>query len=126
MKRLTKLWRSFVGLHLIHASLFDAGPEIRDVIKVLDSDAKIGYNKSMENEEYEDDEIYDGITEEIMPFLRIYVSAGREDHDMLEIEDVVDFLTSENRSVNDTIKHLIEQGMANVYACSFNKTVKVF
>jgi hypothetical protein len=96
------------------------------VIKVLDSDAKIGYNKSMENEDYEDDEIYDGITEEIMPFLRIYVSAGREDHDMLEIEDVVDFLTSENRSVNDTIKHLIEQGMANVYACSFNKTVKVF
>jgi DNA replication protein DnaD len=80
----------------------------------------------MDNEEYEDDDLYEGITETIMPFLRIYVSAGREDHDMLEVEDVVDFLTSENRSVNDTIKNLIDKGMLNVYACSFNRTMKVF
>jgi len=80
----------------------------------------------MDNEEYEEDRLYEGITETIMPFIRIYVSAGTEDHDMLEIEDVVEFLTSENRSVNDTVKHLIDQGLANVYACSFNKTTKVF
>jgi hypothetical protein len=86
----------------------------------------MSYNNNMDNEEYEDDDLYEGITETIMPFLRIYVSAGREDHDMLEVEDVVDFLTSENRSVNDTIKHLIDKGMLNVYACSFNRTMKVF
>jgi hypothetical protein len=77
------------------------------------------------DEEFKDDEI-DGYTDSIIPFIRIYVSAGREDHDMLEIDEVVDFLTSENRSINDTVKELIDKGMANVYACSFNNTIKVF
>ena len=86
----------------------------------------MSYNNNMENEEYENEDLYEGITETIMPFVRIYVSAGTEDHDMLEIEDVIEFLTSENRSVNETVKHLIDQGIANVYACSFNKTTKVF
>jgi hypothetical protein len=76
-------------------------------------------------EDFEDDEI-EGYTDSIMPFLRIYVSAGREDHDLLEIEEVVEFLTSEKRSINDTIKELMDKGMANVYACSFNRTMKVF
>lgn len=79
----------------------------------------------MENEEYENDEIYSGITEKIIPFIRIYISAGLEDHDLLEVEDVVDFLTSNNMSINDTIKNIIDKGMVNVYACSFNKVVKV-
>ena len=69
---------------------------------------------------------FEGFTEDIMPFLRIYISAGREDHDLLEVDEMVDFLTSEKRSINDTIKELIDQGMANVYVSSFNKTVKVF
>jgi hypothetical protein len=69
---------------------------------------------------------FEGFTEDIMPFLRIYVSAGREDHDLLEVDEMVDFLTSEKRSINDTIKDLIDKGMANVYVSSFNKTVKVF
>jgi hypothetical protein len=76
-------------------------------------------------EDFEDDEI-EGYTDSIMPFLRIYVSAGREDHDLLEIEEVIEFLTSEKRSINDTIKELMDKGMANVYACSFNRTMKVF
>lgn len=81
----------------------------------------------MDNNEYEDDEeLYDSITENIMPFIRIYVSAGTEDHDMLDVEEIMNFLTSQNRSINDTIKHLIDQGMSNVYACSFDKTIKVF
>ena len=69
---------------------------------------------------------FEGFTDNIMPFLRIYISAGREDHDLLEVDEMVDFLTSEKRSINDTIKELIDQGMANVYVSSFNKTVKVF
>ena len=79
----------------------------------------------MRNEEYENDEIYSGITEKVIPFIRIYISAGLEDHDLLEIEDVIDFLTSNNLSINDTIKNIIDKGMVNVYACSFNKVVKV-
>lgn len=73
-----------------------------------------------------DDEEFEGYIDNIMPFLRIYVSAGRENHDMLELEEMVDFLTSEKRSINETIKDLIDKGMLNVYVCSFNRTMKVF
>jgi hypothetical protein len=76
-------------------------------------------------EEFEEDDL-DSITEIIMPFLRIYISAGREDHDLLDVEEVVDWLTSDNKSINETIKELIDKGMLNVYACSFNRSVKVF
>jgi hypothetical protein len=76
-------------------------------------------------DEFEEDEL-DSITEIIMPFLRIYISAGKEDHDLLDVEEVVDWLTSENKSINETIKELIDKGMLNVYACSFNRSVKVF
>lgn len=79
----------------------------------------------MDNNEYEDDELYEGITESIMPFLRIYVSAGKENHDMLDVDELVIWLTSENRSISETIKSCIDQGMLNVYACSFNETIKV-
>ena len=75
--------------------------------------------------EFEEDDL-DSITEIIMPFLRIYISAGREDHDLLDVEEVVDWLTSDNKSINETIKELIDKGMLNVYACSFNRSVKVF
>lgn len=76
-------------------------------------------------DEFEEDEL-DSITEIIIPFLRIYISAGREDHDLLDVEEVVDWLTSDNKSINETIKELIDKGMLNVYACSFNRSVKVF
>lgn len=81
----------------------------------------------MDNNDYEeDDEIYEGITQSIMPFLRIYVSAGKENHDMLDIPDIVDWLTSDNCSINESIKRLLDKGMVNVYACSFDKSVKVY
>ena len=76
-------------------------------------------------DEFEEDDL-DSITEIIMPFLRIYISAGREDHDLLDVEEVLDWLTSDNKSINETIKELIDKGMLNVYACSFNRSVKVF
>lgn len=79
----------------------------------------------MENNDYEDDEIYDGMTEHIMPFLRIYVSAGKKDHDLLDLDELINWMTSENKSINDTIKELLDQGMVNVYACSFHRTMKV-
>lgn len=78
------------------------------------------------DDEIEDDEDFQGYVDNIMPFLRIYVSAGRENHDMLELDEMIDFLSSENRSINETIKDLIDKGMLNVYVCSFNRTTKVF
>jgi hypothetical protein len=89
----------------------------------VDYDNKIGYNNSMHDEI--DDEEDDGYTQSLMPFLRIYLSAGRENHDMLDIDEIVRFLSSENRSISETIKQLIDKGMVNVYACSFNDTLKV-
>lgn len=80
----------------------------------------------MEDFEDDDDEMFEGITETIIPFLRIYISAGKENHDLLEVEDIIEWLSSENCSINESIKRLIDKGMLNVYACSFNKTMKVF
>ena len=79
----------------------------------------------MYDERYDEEDDFQGVTEKIVPFLRVYISAGKENNDLLEIESIVDWLSSENRSINETIKELIDKGMLNVYACSFNKTVKV-
>ena len=70
----------------------------------------------------EDDGSY---TDSLMPFLRVYISAGKENHDMLDIDELIVFLSSEGRSISETIKHIIDYGMVNVYACSFNETIKV-
>jgi hypothetical protein len=64
--------------------------------------------------------------EPIIPFLRIYISIGQENHDMLEIEEIATFLTSDNKSINETIKDLLDRGIVNVYACSFGEVAKVF
>ena len=79
----------------------------------------------MDEEEIDDNDDYFNTTEEIMPFIRIYLSAGRENHDMLDVDEIVDFLSSENKSISETIKQLIDKGIVNVYACSFNETIKV-
>ena len=78
----------------------------------------------MDEEEFEDED-FDGVTETIMPFLRIYLSAGKENHDMLDTEEIVEWLSANNDSITDTIKRLLDKGIVNVYACSFNDTMKV-
>jgi hypothetical protein len=78
----------------------------------------------MDEEEFEEED-YDGVTETIMPFLRIYLSAGKENHDLLDIDEIVDWLSANNDSITDTIKRLLDKGICNVYACSFNDTLKV-
>lgn len=64
-------------------------------------------------------------TNKIIPFLRIYISAGFENHDMAETDEVIGFLHSENRTITEVIKDLLDKGMFNVYACSFNQSKKV-
>jgi hypothetical protein len=78
----------------------------------------------MDEEEFEEED-YDGVTETIMPFLRIYLSAGKENHDMLDTDEIVEWLSADNDSITDTIKRLLDKGIVNVYACSFNDTLKV-
>ena len=80
----------------------------------------IGYNNVMN----EDDKFEDKI-EKVIPFMRIYISAGLENHDMLDCEEVAMFLSSDGKSINETIKDLLDKGMVNVYACSFADFVKV-
>lgn len=79
----------------------------------------------MDNNEYDDDELYEGITEHIMPFLRIYISAGKENHDLLSTQEIVNMLTADGKSVTEHIKDILDKGMVNVYACCFNEVVKV-
>ena len=86
----------------------------------------MSYNIIMDEEQFSElDDEFDGVIESVMPFLRIYISCGKQNHDLLEMDEIVDFLTSENRSINETIKYLIDRGMANVYASSFSGSVKV-
>lgn len=79
----------------------------------------------MSDEEFEEEDEIISYTTDIMPFLRIYVSAGTEDHDLLDIEEIIEWLSSENSSISETIKDLLDKGLVNVYACSFNRTLKV-
>jgi predicted peroxiredoxin len=44
---------------------------------------------------------------------------------MLEIDEIIDALTQDNKSPSENIKDIIDKGMVNIYACTFNETVKV-
>jgi hypothetical protein len=78
------------------------------------------YNIGMDEEE---DFI---ISEEgVIPYVRIYITVGKANHDMLEIDEIIDALTQDNKSPSENIKDIIDKGMVNIYACTFNETVKV-
>jgi hypothetical protein len=76
-----------------------------------------GYNTSMsdDNKPYE---------EEVLPFIRIYISYGKKNNDMLDLEQVVSFLSQDDGPASH-IKDLIDKGMFNLYACCFDKVTKV-
>lgn len=63
--------------------------------------------------------------QEIMPFIRIYLSCGLKNHDLLEADEIINFLNSNDKSMQDHIKELIDLGMFNLYVCSFDSTLKV-
>jgi hypothetical protein len=76
-----------------------------------------GYNTSMsdDNKPYE---------EEVLPFIRIYISYGKKNNDMLDLEQVVSFLSQDDGPASH-IKDLIDKGMFNLYACCYDKVTKV-
>ena len=75
------------------------------------------YNNSMSD----DDKDY---SEEVLPFIRIYISYGKKNNDMLDLEQVVSFLSQDDGPASH-IKDLIDKGMFNLYACCFDKVTKV-
>jgi hypothetical protein len=72
-----------------------------------------------------DDEETFIVEEGVVPYVRIYISAGKANHDMLEIHEIMQVLTQDNKSPSENIKDIIDKGMVNIYATSFNTTVKV-
>jgi hypothetical protein len=72
-----------------------------------------------------DDEETFIVEEGVVPYVRIYISAGKANHDMLEIHEIMQVLTQDNKSPSENIKDIIDKGMVNIYATYFNTTVKV-
>jgi hypothetical protein len=75
---------------------------------------------------HEEDEIDNiEITEKVIPYVRIYLSVGRENHDLLSIEEMMGLLSQESASPNEKIKEFMDAGMVNIYVCSYDKVAKV-
>lgn len=79
------------------------------------------YNISMDEEE----DIIEIAEEGVIPYVRIYISAGKANHDMLEIHELMQVLLQDGKSPSENIKAIIDKGMVNIYATTFNQTVKV-
>jgi hypothetical protein len=62
--------------------------------------------------------------EEVVPMLRVYISYGKKNNDQLELEQIISFL-SQDGGPSQHVKDLIEKGIFNLYACCFDKVVKV-
>ncbi len=77
------------------------------------------------NDFNEEDGHIEGYTKRVIPVIRVYISYLQENNDMLDLEEVIEALSSNNMSPAENIKSYIEQGMVNIYACSFNQTKKV-
>jgi len=74
----------------------------------------------------EDDDMNDAPSgvEGVIPYVRIYLSFGKQNHDMLELPEVMSLLTQDG-SPTEKVKEFLDQGMVNVYACTFNNVVKI-
>ncbi len=72
-----------------------------------------------------DNDFIDEYTTRVIPVIRVYISYLKENNDMLDLPEVVAALSSNDRSPGENIKDYIDKGMINIYACSFNQTVKV-
>lgn len=62
--------------------------------------------------------------EEVLPFIRVYISYGKKNNDQLELDQVISFLSQDGGPAGH-IKELIDKGVFNLYACCFDKITKV-
>lgn len=78
------------------------------------------YNNGMDEEEGSD-----VIEEAVIPYIRIYIAAGKPNHDMLNIDEILNMLTQDGKSPSENIKDIIDKGMVNIFATSYSATVKI-
>jgi hypothetical protein len=75
---------------------------------------------------HRDDDIEEiDIGEQVVPYIRILISVGRENHDMLTIDEIEDLLTQDGASPTENIKLFMDKGMLNIYACEYDKVAKI-
>jgi hypothetical protein len=65
------------------------------------------------------------IGEAVVPYIRILISVGRENHDMLTIPQISNLLTQDGASPTENIKQFMDKGMVNIYACEYDKVAKI-
>jgi DNA-binding MarR family transcriptional regulator len=66
-----------------------------------------------------------GIGEAVIPYIKILISVGRENHDMLTIPEISNLLTQDGASPTQNIKDFLDKGMVNIYACEYDKVAKI-
>lgn len=76
------------------------------------------------DEEEDIEEVMSIGTEGVIPYVRIYLSFGKQNHDMLELPEIMNLLTQDG-SPTEKIKEFLDNGMVNIYACNFNTVAKI-
>lgn len=59
----------------------------------------------------------------IYPCMRVYISISNEERDQMEIEEFYSIIG--NKSATDFVREMLDEGLANIYFCSFNTIDKV-
>ena len=62
---------------------------------------------------------------EVVPYIKILISVGRENHDMLTLLEISNLLTQDGASPTENIKEFMNKGMVNIYACEYDKVAKI-
>lgn len=117
LENMTGISRSTLHKRLTKMSLKDAIELSGHLETEEPENVENRYNNSMSDV----DKPYE---EEVLPFIRIYISYGKKNNDMLDLEQVVSFLSQDDGPASH-IKDLIDKGMFNLYACCFDKVTKV-
>ena len=74
----------------------------------------------------DDDDIEEiEIGEQVVPYIKILISVGRKNHDMLSIPEISNLLTQDGASPTQNIKNFMDQGFVNIYACEYDKVAKI-
>jgi hypothetical protein len=76
-----------------------------------------------DSNEFQD--VFDKFTQKVQPVVRVYISYVTEGNDMLDIPQTLQALCTDGKSPIENIKDIMDKGMVNIYACSFNNVHKV-
>jgi hypothetical protein len=65
------------------------------------------------------------IGEQVVPYIKILISVGRANHDMLTIPEISNLLTQDGASPTQNVKQFMDKGFVNIYACEYDKVAKI-